>query len=297
MESSDSDLNQTRLLSTFTIKAGDDRGHIVRIHPVTVGDGIVSLPLSPVVIGRESDCDFVLDSDDDVSRRHAKIEVIGKEYRISDLDSTNGTLLNNEKVTSAALKSGDVIRVGKTILKFLRGNDVETQYHETVYTMMISDGLTGIPNKRFLLDAVQRELARTQRHKRPLSLCVLDIDHFKSINDKYGHLAGDAVLRELCTRVKQVVRKDEVFARFGGEEFVVLLPESTLEQARQFSERIRAIAASDPFIVEGATIQVTVSIGVAHTAGDDELSADELIARADAKLYDAKRNGRNRVVS
>jgi two-component system, cell cycle response regulator len=296
MESSNSDLNQTRLLSTFTIKAGDDRGHLVRIHPIILGDGIVSLPLAPIVLGRESDCDFVLD-DEDVSRQHAKIYFSDKEYQITDLDSTNGTLLNNHKVTKAVLASGDMIRIGKTILKFLRGNDVETQYHETVYTMMISDGLTGIPNKRFFLDAIQRELARTQRHKRPLSLAVLDIDHFKSINDKYGHLAGDAVLRELCSRIKQVVRKDEVFARFGGEEFVVLLPESTMEQARQFSERIRTLTATDAFVVEAAAIHVTVSIGVAHTAGDDELSVDELIARADARLYDAKHNGRNRVVS
>jgi len=296
MGSSGPESDQTRLLSTFTIKIGEDRGHLVRIHPVAVGDGIVSLPLTPVVIGRENDCDFVL-NDDDVSRHHARIEVSSSQYTITDLESTNGTLVNNRKVSQAVLASGDMIRVGKTILKFLRGNDVETQYHETVYLMMISDGLTGIPNKRFFLDAIQRELARTQRHKRPLSLAVLDIDHFKMINDKYGHLAGDAVLRELCARIKQVVRKDEVFARFGGEEFVVLLPESTLEQACLFAERMRTITANDAVCVEGATIQVTISIGVAYTSGDEEISADDLIARADAKLYDAKRNGRNRVVS
>lgn len=295
MDVSGFDPEQTRLLSTFLTKMGEQRGYLVRIYPVDIGEGIIALPMTPVVLGRDSDCDLVV-ADFDISRRHATIEVCEGEYTIRDLNSTNGTLVNNRKVEVVGLVSGDMIRVGKTILKFLRGNDIERQYHETVYSMMVNDGLTGIPNKRFFQEALQRELARTQRHHRPLSLAVLDVDHFKSINDKFGHLAGDAVLRELCARIRGVIRKDEVFARYGGEEFVVLMPESTLEQASQFAERLRVIVQSEPVRVEGASIPVTVSIGVAHTTGEDSISTEELIERADRKLYDAKHGGRNKVM-
>jgi diguanylate cyclase (GGDEF)-like protein len=161
--------------------------------------------------------------------------------------------------------------------------------------MMIRDGLTGVPNKRYFEEALARELARAQRHGRPLSLAVLDIDHFKRINDTYGHLAGDAVLRELAARVRGAIRADEVFARFGGEEFVLLMPEATPEQAAHFAERIRRLAADEPFDVGGKGIPVTVSIGLAHTSGERGVTPEELVGRADRKLYEAKAGGRNRV--
>jgi diguanylate cyclase (GGDEF)-like protein len=290
------DVTQTRLISSHLSRMDDQNGYLVRIHPVVAGEGVVTLPKEDVVIGREEGCDLVL-QDSDVSRRHACVEFGDGQYSIRDLGSTNGTLVNGRKVSKAALASGDLVRVGKVILKFLRGGDVEKQYHETLYSMMIQDGLTGIPNKRFLQEALKRELTRSQRHRRPLSLAVFDIDHFKAVNDRFGHLSGDAVLRELASRVKAAIRGDEVFARYGGEEFVVLLPESGLEQAVQFAERVRMLVAAEPFEVEGARIPVSVSIGVAHTLGESGVSPEELVGRADRKLYEAKAAGRNRVVS
>jgi len=296
LEPDNADPNQTKLLSSFLLRMGEQRGYLVRIYPVNIGEGIINLPSEAMILGREMDCGLVL-ADHDVSRHHAAIELHGMDYTISDLGSTNGTLINDKEIDHAVLDSGDLIRVGKTILKFLRGDDVEKQYHETVYSMMIHDGLTGIANKRFFEEALQRELTRSQRHARPLSLVLFDIDRFKDINDTYGHLSGDVVLRELCSRVRNAIRKDEVFARYGGEEFVVLLPEASLEQARQFAERIRLLVSTEPITPAGTPIHVTISLGVAHTMGEKDINPDDFFERADRKMYEAKSSGRNRVVS
>jgi two-component system, cell cycle response regulator len=286
----------TRLSSSHLTKLGDQTGYLVRLYPVDVGEGIITLPSSRITIGRDAECGVVLD-DPDVSRKHASIEIEGGRYVVRDLGSTNGTAVNDRRVKEQPLTSGDRVRVGKTIFKFLRGYDVEKQYYETIYSMMITDALTGVPNKRFFQEALDREFARSRRHHRPLSLGVLDLDHFKKVNDTYGHLGGDVVLREVCTRVRKVIRKDEVFARWGGEEFVMLLPESTLAQATQFAERIRQIIAAEPVRLETLSIPVTVSIGLAHTNGSTPATPELLVAQADAKLYDAKKSGRNRVQS
>ena len=289
------DPEQTKLSSRYLKKMTEQRGFLVRLYPVAIGDGVITLPDATVTLGRDAECELFF-SDRDISRRHASIESTHGMFMIRDLGSTNGTLVNDKKIQATQLVSGDLIRVGKTVLKFLRGDDVEKQYHETIYSMVINDGLTGVPNKRFLTEALQRELTRSQRHNRPLSLVVVDIDHFKSINDKYGHLAGDVVLRELCRRVSAAIRKDELFARYGGEEFVALLPESALEEAARFAERIRKLIASQPFDVDGGRLNVTISLGVAHTAGEAGVTEKELFDRADRKLYEAKGTGRNKVV-
>ncbi len=296
MQDPDLGLARTRLVSTFLSRMADQNGYLVRIHPVLMGEGVVALPQGAVVLGRDSGCDLVLE-DADVSRRHASIEFADGVYTLRDLGSTNGTVVNNRKEPQAALASGDLIRIGKVVLKFLRGSDVERQYHETIYSMMIQDGLTGIANKRYFQEALRRELTRSQRHGRPLSLALFDIDHFKKINDTFGHLAGDAVLRELAGRIRGTIRADEAFARYGGEEFVLLMPESTPDEAVRFAERVRGIVAGEPFDVEGRRIPVTVSIGVAHTLGEAAVTPEELVGRADRKLYEAKAAGRNRVMS
>lgn len=251
------------------------------------------LEQTPLRVGRGADNHIVLEGDS-VSRRHAYFDRRGTQWFVVDDRSTNGTYVNEEQIGSAyALANGDRIKVGPTILKFLSGADAEAKYHEEIYRMTIMDGLTQVHNKRFLQEELERELMRARRHNRHLSALMFDIDHFKQINDQYGHLAGDYVLRELARVVQERIRRDEIFARWGGEEFALILPETPLEGAQLLGEDLRARIEKHRFVFQGEQIPVTISGGVA-TLGEDDSSAD-LIKAADAKLYEAKRSGRNRI--
>jgi diguanylate cyclase (GGDEF)-like protein len=190
--------------------------------------------------------------------------------------------------------TGDLVRIGSHILKFLC-NDIEAQYHQTIYGMIVTDGLTGVFSARYFHEALERELVRSQRHRRPLSLAMLDIDHFKSINDSHSHLVGNEVLRELCRRIAPSIRRDEVFARWGGEEFAILLPESGGAEAALFAERLRKLVCDRPFDVGAMSLPVTVSVGVGYTVGDPNIGPEQLISLADANMLKAKAQGRNRV--
>ena len=203
--------------------------------------------------------------------------------------------VNEQPVTrERELTNGDLIQVGNAIFKFLSGGNIEANYHEAIYRLTIIDALTEAHNKRYMLDFLERELARANRYRRPLSLVMLDLDHFKQINDIHGHLAGDHVLRELSRRLRSRIRKEELLARYGGEEFAVVLPEAGHRGALRFSEQVRALIAAEPFEFEGDRIAVTVSIGVATLTDQEELH--HFIKRADEHMYQAKRGGRNRVV-
>jgi len=251
----------------------------------------------PAFIGRAEDC-AVRNTDGSVSRYHAKI-VRGDDggYTVTDLASTNGTFVNNHRTRDGSLCDGDYLRIGNCIYRFLGAENIETEYHEEIYRLTVLDGLTQVHNRRYLTEFLNREVARSARHGRPLALVMLDIDHFKSINDRFGHLVGDLTLRELCARARTVVRQDELFARYGGEEFAVVLPEADLARARAVAERVREVMEKQLFAFNGVTYPVTVSLGAAVTTSADPLSTAELIARADANLYKAKDAGRNRVVS
>lgn len=253
-----------------------------------------ALDKEEMILGRGSDADITIDRDS-VSRRHAKIVHQDQVYTVVDLGSTNGTYVNDLPVKSHNLGDGDLVKIGNTIFKFLTGGNVESAYYEEIYKLTIFDGLTQAHNKRYFMEFTERELARAARTGRPLSLVMFDIDHFKVINDTHGHLTGDAILKDLCARVMKSVRKDELLARYGGEEFVVVLPEATREGALEFAERVRRIVEIEPFLFEGDSIQVTISLGVATTRGEN-LSPTAFIKEADENLYRAKRGGRNRVV-
>jgi two-component system, cell cycle response regulator len=252
---------------------------------------------NPAFIGRAEDC-AVRNTDGSVSRYHAKI-VRGEdgEYTVTDLGSTNGTFVNNQRKQGGALRDGDYLRIGNCIYRFLAGGNIEAEYHEEIYRLTVLDGLTQVHNRRYLTEFLDREVARSARHGRPLALIMLDIDHFKSINDRFGHLVGDLTLRELCGRVRGVVRQDELFARYGGEEFAIVLPEADLHRARGVAERVREVTEKQPFAFNGVTYPVTVSLGAAVATPGEQLPTPELLARADKNLYKAKATGRNRVVA
>lgn len=279
------------------LAAGSHEASLILIYPTGPGMGTrYVLSNKPLIVGRGESCDIRVE-DPSVSRQHAKIAPGAEGFYATDMDSTNGTFVNDVPATMCKLKDGDYLRVGNCICRFLAGGNVEAQYHEEIYRLMIFDALTEIPNKRFLVEFLDRELSRSTRYHRPLSLVMIDIDRFKSINDQLGHLAGDFVLRELAGILKTNVRKDELFARYGGEEFAVVLPEASMDATMILAERLRRNVEKHTFRYEEKPFPVTISLGVACTTGHDPITPTELIRKADEKLYQAKRDGRNRVIN
>jgi len=250
-----------------------------------------------LIMGRSSSADINLDHFG-VSREHARISIGPDGYAIYDLGSTNGTFVNNEPLKTAPvlLHHGDRIQLGVLILKFITGGDIELLYHEEIYKLVSTDGMLRIPNRRNLMEQVQKEMSRCRRHRRHLSLAMFDIDHFKNINDTYGHLAGDFVLRDITERVRGNLRKEDTFGRYGGEEFVILMPEVPLAGAAVVGEKIRRLIAETPFDYIHHSIPVTVSIGIAIWTPEIE-TVEQFIKIADNRLYKGKRSGRNIVVT
>jgi diguanylate cyclase (GGDEF)-like protein len=289
---------KTRITKVQSYKAdgATDAACLVLIYPPGPDMG-KRFPLDrpEFILGRGADCDIQVDRDS-VSRRHARVyRPDGVSYVVEDLGSTNGSYVNDHPIQQAALRDGDFLKIGAAIFKFLTGANVEMSYHEEIYRMTIVDGLTGVHNKRFFLEFLDREMARCQRYGRPLSLVMFDIDHFKNINDQHGHLTGDYVLKELARRMFNRIRREELLARYGGEEFAAVLPETGRTGAFEFGEQLRQIVAREPFEFEGDKLPVTISVGVATVDGKPT-DLQSFIKEADENLYRAKRGGRNQVV-
>ncbi len=254
----------------------------------------VHIGTEPVIIGRSPKCHIHIDQES-VSRNHCRIRFDGRDFLVRDLGSTNGTYVNDDLVQEEGrLRHGDQLKVGRTILKFILGDDVEVQYHEEIYRLMTTDGLTQLHNKRYFDEMLEREVARAKRYKRSFSLMVFDIDHFKAINDRFGHLAGDAILRQLGAVLLGRLRVNDVLARIGGEEFALITPEVGLDGAKELGGKINRLIADTRFEFDGTRVEVTVSVGVAEWQPHYE-DAWDLLKAADDKMYEAKRNGRNQV--
>jgi two-component system cell cycle response regulator len=250
------------------------------------------------VIGRTQTASLFLDHES-VSRKHARVVRDVDSTTLTDLHSTNGTFVNHTRVQSVVLQDGDQVRVGDVVLKYLIGDHIEARYHEEMYKLSTLDGLTGVYNKRFFTELLETEAERAMRYQRALSLLMCDVDHFKKINDTYGHLAGDHVLRTLGALLNQHVRKQDMAARYGGEEFAVVSPETPALGAVQLAEKIRVLVAQQVFEYAGVSMPVTISIGVATWCeqGPPKCDATALLAEADGYLQKAKQEGRNRVCS
>jgi diguanylate cyclase (GGDEF)-like protein len=245
-------------------------------------------------IGRGSNNSVVVRSDA-VSRNHAQLERRGTDFVVSDLNSTNGTFINNERKRpfNARLNRGDQIRVGDTVFKFLSGSDIEGQYHAVIGHLAVTDGLTDLSNRKQLDTLLAEEIERSHRHGRDLTLLMLDIDHFKTINDVHGHLAGDRVIAGLAHLLRQRLRTGDKLGRYGGEEFCAILPETGLASATSIAETLRTMVATHPFPIESQRLTITVSIGVA--ALKPQMQGTDLYRAADEMLYRAKGEGRNKV--
>lgn len=272
----------------------NDQSCLVQIYPPDVVDGMLLIETDCLVIGRDADVDLVL-SDHSVSRQHAVIRRTDQGFEIEDLGSTNGTFIGGVAVSKQPLNSGDTIRLGSFLFKFLSAGSVESQYHETVYSALTRDALTGTMNKRYLLETLNRSIATAIRQQQPVTVVMVDIDHFKGVNDTYGHLVGDEVLREFGRRVGQGCREDDLLARYGGEEFCLLLTATGPSEAREVAQRCREAVCDSPFQTAAGALPITASFGFACLDPAKSETGLELIHRADEKLYEAKRGGRNRV--
>src|SRR5262245_1282580 len=276
-------------------KTGDEQAVLVQLYPPGPNLGRrFALSKPENVVGRLPDLDVSVE-EDGVSRQHARLVRADDAWRLEDLGSTNGSFVNDERITHKGLRDGDMLRFGTAILRFLFGSNIEANYHEEIYKMSILDGLTGAHNKRYFLEFMEREMARARRHASSLSLMMFDIDHFKKVNDTHGHLAGDAVLKEMGRRLKPEVRREDLLARYGGEEFAIVLVSTSLRRAFDFAEEMRVLVEREPFKTDTVVLPVTVSIGVAELDSTMR-TPEDLIGKCDGHLYTAKRQGRNCVI-
>ncbi len=273
----------------LTVLAGASVGRIYRLGP------------GRLLVGRAGDCDVVID-DDGVSRRHGLLVVsMEGEVTVEDLGSTNGTLVNGQRCDVLTLNGGEQLQFGsETLFKFEYRDQIEEQFATCLYESATQDHLTGVFNRQFLRNQLPVEISWHRRHHQPLSLIFIDIDHFKQVNDRFGHLVGDAVLQDVATRCNEVARAEDIFARYGGEEFVCLLRQTHIEKAAAVAERMRCAVAEHAFdFVTGTAsgqIRISISAGVAQMRSN-ATDPHALLADADRRLYEAKRNGRNRVES
>ncbi len=276
------------------VDAGEVPACLVVLQGQRLGQRI-NLGDKPLIIGRAPEAEFQI-IERSVSREHCRITREPAGYRIKDLDSTNKTFLNDQPIIEAELKDGDHISVGSCVLKFMDRSSVEARYHEELYQLATADPLTDLYNRRQFLELFDREIARAANYKRPLTLLIIDLDHFKLINDQFGHPNGDLVLKKVALALRDHSREEFIIARIGGEEFAIVLPENGLSEATRFADRLRQGMAELDFVLNGESRKITVSIGAA-TWLSSMASTSDLMRAADVQLYRAKQAGRNRVCS
>ncbi len=268
---------------TITVLVGGDVGAVFAIFAETT------------TIGRDAEADIALDNDS-VSRAHARIWRSNEIYEIEDLGSTNGTLVAGVRVQGRVrLSDGVRVQLGNLLLRFALHDQIDQQASRSIYEMSIRDGLTNLYNRRYFDERLSSEYAFAARHRTPLCVLMVDVDHFKQVNDRYGHHAGDMVLRRIAAALLSGLRTEDLLARYGGEEFVILGRGIDVNGTRLFAERVRALVERMHVVWEGGHIPVTISIGMAHNhSGPTGSTPEMLVAAADSALYAAKRGGRNR---
>jgi two-component system cell cycle response regulator len=262
----------------------------------TAAGQMLRIPEGVAMIGRASSSQLRID-EEGVSRNHARIQRDGDAVSVDDLGSRNGTFLNGERIASPrVLEDGDKIQIGPiTVVRFAHHDEIDERYHQRLVASALRDPLTRLFNKRYLLDRLDCELRFARRHVMSLSLLMLDVDHFKDLNDRHGHLAGDAVLAHVAAVLQKAVRNEDIVARFGGEELAVVLRSAGIEQAAALGERLRKLIETTITRYRGQELRATISVGVAGYPSTRAETIEQLVEAADQALYRAKHDGRNRV--
>jgi diguanylate cyclase (GGDEF)-like protein len=233
-----------------------------------------------------------------VSRLHARLLLKQGKYFLEDLASANGTFVQGTRISTHALSDGDVVQFGpRVVFRYSVTDPGEEKILRQLYESSVKDSLTGAYNREYFGERLKTEVAYAKRHQTELSLLMIDVDHFKKVNDTYGHPGGDAVLIATVAAISGTLRGEDVVARYGGEEFAVILRGIEIANAVTAAERLRELVAALTVAHEGAVIQCTISVGAASLACTDDLSVDALVAVADRRLYLGKRSGRNKVVA
>lgn len=256
------------------------------------------LETEQILIGRSGDAAVVV-NDDGVSRRHARMNLEGRTYVITDLNSANGTWVQGARLTEPRrLEDGDRIQLGPTLLLRYTVTDADQRaLLEKLYATSVTDALTGARNREYLDTLLSAEISYARRHGSDLAFVLFDLDHFKMVNDTFGHPAGDAVLAAVAEAIRVEVRKEDALCRYGGEEFALVLRDIDRAGARTMGERVRSLIEGLAVEYEGQRLEVTASVGVATVKELKEPLAADMVRLADQRLYRAKRAGRNQVVS
>ncbi len=251
-----------------------------------------------MTVGRSRRCDIAI-QDLSISKEHLFISKdVAKKVFIKDKQSTNGTFVNGEQITvhqNVHLEDNDQIKLGNIVFKFLNTGNPEIFSVLENFEKAFHDALTGVGNKLLLERRAKELFPKSRKYKTPLSVIIFDIDHFKKVNDTYGHLAGDLVLKEVVNVAKLCFRSGDTFARCGGEEFCVIM-QSELGRAKEAIEVARKKLEDSVFEHKDRKIKVTISAGVTCRQDKDK-HWNELYERADQFLYKAKMAGRNRTVT
>ncbi len=294
LEVADRDKTAVHPVALFdAVEAETRRAALICTNGRSVGQMFL-LSKTETILGRAQECDVFLD-DEGVSRHHAKVVRSGDTLVLVDLGSTNGTYHNGERVQVLTLRENDRIQIGTaTVLQFRYQDEQDLQFFERLRSIQNHDALTKAYNRRAFDAELEKEAAYARRHNEALALIMFDLDHFKRINDTYGHQAGDMVLERVSECIRGMMRKEEFFARYGGEEFAILVRNTDEEKVFLFSERIRRAVEKLEITHQGQRIPCTISVGIALLSGGASFSLESFIHQADSRLYEAKRKGRNR---
>ncbi len=266
----------------LTVSVGKDMGMMVLLQ------GLVS-------IGRSPESSIIID-DELVSWDHCCVINLNGRISLKDNNSRNGVFVDGEKVEHCELSIGSNIQIGDTVMKLELLSETEVEFRQSLYTRANMDLLTGAYNRHYFQENARQELLLSKRENFALKIVMMDLDHFKDVNDKYGHLAGDYVLSEAAAIIRNSIRDYDLFCRYGGEEFILMLKGTiSFDDTEKLCERIRRQIEDRHFEYGGSSIKLTISIGACFQEDTQALTIEDIIFKADKALYESKRRGRNRI--